>query len=204
MMCFMKINSGKVKWISISIILILQSTIIIACKPSENTQQYDKALEVVLLEGMKICAKTSNDAICISAVGGNKRSIIWDGKERQITLIPRKERWHGKLGLVSPNQPNNLWKSKDGVTRVLVQEAIIRFDNKDRAINSINFPGKERYNVVYNDNGLLFTWHSSDSPKEKLLDLMVFQILIDGEKPETLPGSRNEDITISYEKSGSS
>ena len=197
MKCFDKNGSRKVKWNSIFIILALQIIFVFACRTSQNGQQNGKAIEAVLSDGMKICAKASNDSICISAIGQNKRSILWDGQDRSITLLPRKERWNGKLGLVSPNQPKNIWKGENGITRVLIEEAEIRYDSIESAIEAINFPGKEKYSVVYNDNGLLLTWHSSDSPEEKLLDLMVYQILIDGEKPKHLPGSRNEDIDIS-------
>jgi hypothetical protein len=177
--------------------LILTLLTMFGCMNVQQIKTPEVPREIVFSDGMKICAKTPLDSICISAVGGNTRSIMWDGEVHSITLIPRKKRWHGLLGLVSPKQPGNLWKSKDGVIRAIVEEAQINYTNVEMAVDGLDFPSVENdYNFVYNDSGLLLIWHKSILPNQKVLDLMIYQILINGEKPQYLPGSRNNDIYI--------
>jgi len=52
---------------------------------------------------------------------------------------------------------------------------------------------------VYHDKGLLFQWRKDVFPDGmKLLHLWVFQVLINGEKPQSLPESQNGKITVTY------
>ncbi len=190
-------KNNKVVLLITSLFLLIQLVLIIGFDSPRKKEDNILPKEIVLTKGMKICAETENDSICISAIDENKRSIFWGREHIIITLVPRQQRWHGKLGLISPRQPNNLWKSPNGVIRLLVQEAEIKFDSTGHALKGINFPGKEDgYNVTYNDNGLLIIWHSTQSEEEKTLDLMLFQMIINGKKPSTLPGSNNDKINV--------
>jgi len=54
------------------------------------------------------------------------------------------------------------------------------------------------FNVVYNDDGLLITLHSTGPSEDNVLDLMIFQMLINGRKPTKLPGSQNNRIVVTY------
>lgn len=169
------------------------------CASITNSVKCEIPREAVLTDGMKVCASTEQDSICIEASTCNKRTITWDGKVRSINLVPRKERWLGTLGLVAPKQPNNYWKDKDEITAVEITEAEIRYKNVEDAVRGMDYPDDYTINVVYNDNGLLFQWRKSVLPDGmKILDLMIFQILINGEKPKSLPGSQNDKIVVSY------
>ncbi len=174
--------------------------ITVGCSSLTNNVRCEIPQEAVFVDGMKVCASTEMDSICIEAGPCNERTITWDGKTRSITLVPRTERWHGKLGLVAPKQPNNFWKDKDGITAVEIQEAEINLKKSvEDAVKGWEYPDDHTLNVIYNDNGLLFQWRKTVFPDGmKLLDLMIFQVHINGAKPKSLPGSQNDKITVEY------
>ncbi|PID76197.1 MAG: hypothetical protein CSB22_00375 [Deltaproteobacteria bacterium] len=158
--------------------------------------------ETVMSDGMKICATDNNDNICIVADSGTKRIISWDGEEHSINLIPRKKRWYGELGLVSPKQPDNLWKTEKGPLRVLITEAQIRYKNLDDAVDKLRFPfaKEDGWHIVYNNQGLLIMWHKTIMLGNNTLDISIYQILIDEKKTKQIPGSKSDQIVITYTK----
>ncbi len=181
------------------VVAIILCAIYSGCIMNKSDNNFEMPKEIVLSDGMRICAKTNNDNLCISSIGKTKRIITWEGKRRPLDLVPRKQRWHGLLGLVSPKQPYNLWQDKDEIIRVIMEEAQINYTSIEKAVDGLEFPGRPNgYNVVYNDDGLLVIWHKSILPEQKVLDLMVFQILVNGKKPISLPGSQNDDITVTF------
>jgi hypothetical protein len=168
-----------------------------SCVSNSEIKNHVNTKETVLKAGMTLCATSDDEKICIFAEDDFKRLIYWDGLSNSITLVPRKERWHGKLGLVSPEPPKDLWTTKNGVTRALIQEAQINVKSVENISRGLNFPGRDDgYNVVYNDDGLLIIWKKSVLPDHNVLDLMLFQIISNGEKPKTLPGSQNDKIVV--------
>ncbi len=70
--------------------------------------------------------------------------------------------------------------------------------DKELFYQSVNSPF-EQANIVYRDDGLGVKWYKSLMPDlvpGGVLDLMIFQLLIDGKKPEHLIGSKNDKITL--------
>lgn len=168
-----------------------------SCVLNSKLKTTATANETVLKPGMNLCATNKNKIICIYAENDFKRTIYWNGLSNSITLIPRQKRWHGKLGLVSPDPPKNFWIKKERTTRVLIEEAQVKVRNIDEFTKRLNFPtGEDGYNVVYNNDGLLIIWKSSVLPENSVLDLMVFQIIINGKKPTSIPGSQNDKIVL--------
>jgi hypothetical protein len=103
--------------------------------------------------------------------------------------------------LVSPDPPDNNLPYHEGITRAIVQEAQIELPNIEPFYKSVNSPF-EQAKTVYRDDGLGVKWYESVMPDLSsggVLDLMVFQILINGKKPEHLIGSRDDKITLEIE-----
>jgi len=183
------------------ILFIFLLVICTGCVSGSNIKNQTIAKETVLKAGMTLCAICGDEKICIFAEDDYKRIISWDGVSRAITLVPRKKRWHGLLGLVSPPPPDDHCKYHNGITRILVEEAQINIPNLDPFYRSINSPF-EKTNTVYRDDGLWVKWHKAVKPDRGpggALDIMIFQILINGKKPEHLIGSRNDKITLEIE-----
>ncbi|MBC2737705.1 MAG: hypothetical protein HF981_25325 [Desulfobacteraceae bacterium] len=155
------------------------------------------AQETVLSQGIKICAEDKGSNICIVAGKNNERTISLDGKTQSINLVAREKRWHGKLGLLSPGHPGDLWKDDDGVTMATIQESQIHYKSIEAVEKSLLNPFKKEWggHIVYNDEGLLLQWKKTQmSERQSILDLSIFQILINGEKPKKLTGSNNSQI----------
>jgi hypothetical protein len=167
------------------------------CMESIRTEIDNSVKEAVLNAGETICATKNVETICISSCNIRMRKISWQGSDFSITLIPREKRWHGKLGLISPNYPDNMWKTNNKIIRVSIQEAYIYYSSVGDFNDSLDFPKiDDRYNVVYNDDGILLMWYQSELPDHTYLDVSIFQILINGEKPTRLDNSQNDKIVI--------
>ena len=117
----------KKKFLFIFILLICAG-----CVSSSKIKNQSIAKETVLKAGMTLCATYGDEKICIFAEDDYKRIISWDGVSRTIALVPRKKRWHGLLGLVSPRPPENHCEYHKGITRILVEEAQINIPNLKR------------------------------------------------------------------------
>jgi len=155
------------------------------------------AQETVLSPGMKICAEDKGSHICIVAGKNNERTISLDGKTKSINLIAREKRWHGNLGLVSPGHPSDLWKDDEGVTMANIEEAKIHYKSIEAVEKSLMNPINKEWggHIVYNDNGLLLQWKKTRmSERKSIFDLLIYQILINGERPKKLTGSNNSQI----------
>lgn len=176
--------------------VIITCFTVLGCTNLSSNSHKEIPCETVMSNDMKICATYHDDKICITSEGSTKRIISVGEKIYSMTLVPRTKRWHGKLGLIEPEQPKNIFKSKDGTTRLLVTEAQITYNSVESSIERLQFYKNNGYNLVYNDDGLLVMWQESVLPEQNVLDVSLFQILINGEKPKKLPGSHNRNIIV--------
>ena len=149
--------------------------------------------ETVMVPGMEITARTTAGEISIRAGEGFERSYTWDGATRSIKLWPRKQRWYGALGIYYPG-PGQHWKSNKGITRGVLEEGILWFKTVDDALSWIKGARSTGIDHVYTDDGLVIGW-AKILPR-KQLDVAVWQIMVDGKKPHSLPGSRNDVISV--------
>lgn len=148
-----------------------------------------KQSEIVMPPCSIIIAKNSWCTLTIIAGKGLKRSYSWEGDTRSVTMIPRKERWYGSLGLYYPG-PGNHWQEHEGITRGVLEEGQQHFKSIGEAIKWLN----RHQPIVYRDDGLAVSFFKN--PERHQLNVRVFQIYINGEKPSRIPGSKNADIKI--------
>lgn len=154
--------------------------------------------ESVMTEGMTICAYF-DEKVCVTAENTLLRHIMWDGITRTVKLIPRKERLYGKLGLYFPGSGNH-WEYHKGITRAIVQEAQLHFSGT-KDVESLLDSTIDKDNVLYRDDGLAVLWRKVNRPDMRpggYIDLFIFQILVNGKKPEKLNGSQNNKISVEY------
>ena len=116
-----------------------------------------------------------------------------DGGERSAELWPRKQRWYGSLGIYYPG-PGEHWKSNGGITRGVLEEGVLWFKTLDAALDWVKRSRSMGLAVVYTDDGLLIEF--GKTPARKQINVNVWQIMIDGKKPRSLPGSQNDRITV--------
>ena len=142
--------------------------------------------------GVRISAATRSGTIVITAVDEVTRSYTWDGATRAIELEPHKARYYGSLGLFH-DPGDEHWRSNRGITCCSAKEGQQHFTTTDQALAWL----KEREQTwwcVYSDDGLVIGWYKD--LRRKRLYVEVWQILIQGQKPSRLAGSRNGKIVV--------
>ena len=146
--------------------------------------------EVVMAPGSSITAETATGTITITAGKGLLRSYTWEGATRSVEMGARKVRWYGSLGLAFPG-PGDHWKEHNGITRGVLEEGQMRFASLAAAMKWINDRSKGTP-LVYRNDGLLIAF-GKNLPR-KQLNVEVWQIYINGQKPTTLAGSQDAKI----------
>ncbi len=147
--------------------------------------------EVVMSPGMKITATTSVGTIAVTAADELTRSYTWDGATRSVEMEPQKSRYFGSLGLFFDGVTVH-WREHHGIARCSTQEGQQDFKTVEELMKWIKEP--ERLYPVYRNDGLMVGWYK-DLPR-KMLDVHVWQILINGKKPTRLPGSQDDKIVV--------
>ncbi len=185
----MKIN---LKLYIIFIVIVCHIFPTISC--SSMTNEVPKQNEIVLTKGQEIKAKNDFGEITIRAGKGLLRFYSWEGATRSVKMIPRKKRWYGSLGIYYPGDGNH-WKEHNRITRGVLEEGQQHFKSLSQAINWI----RKFTDITYRDDGLAVRYSYSirpDSGPGSTIFVSVWQIYINGEKPEKLPGSSNNLISI--------
>lgn len=149
--------------------------------------------EIVMTSGMQIIARTANGEIKIRAGQGYERFYTWDGATRSAKLWQRKQRWWGSLGIYYPG-PDEHWKPNNGITRGVLNEGVLWFKTVDDALNWIKRARSTGVDCVFTDDGLLIVF--GKLPARKQVNVDVWQIMVAGEKPRLLPGSKNDLVSV--------
>lgn len=152
--------------------------------------------EIVMAPGMGITAQTANGNITIRAGLNYERFYTWNEATRSAKLKPRVERWYGSLGIINTEPvPWRRWKSNKGITRGVLGEGVLWFKTVDDAANWIKMARSTVLDYVFTDDGLLIGFGMLPARRE--LNVEVWQIMIAGKKPHSLPGSQNGLVSVS-------
>lgn len=150
--------------------------------------------EGVMTFGMEIIASTANGEIRIRAGQDYERFYTWNGATRSAKLWPRKQRWWGSRGMYYPG-PGEHWKSNGGITRGVLNEGVLWFKTVDDAMKWIERAKATGDDLVFTDDGLVIAFGKVLARKQVNVD--VWQIMIAGGKPRSLPGSKNDLVSVS-------
>ena len=165
--------------------------------------------EAVMVEGMRITFTNSHGDMTITAGKGFERNYTWAGDTRSLVMWPRKERWYGSLGMYNPGAyidgELEQWKEHDGIKRCVAEDGQRHFTNTTDAIKWIKKRGGN-LDYIYNDDGLIVGMDKQPPSLEErkkgdfpgTLSVDVWQIYIDGKKPQKLEGSSNSSIAVYY------
>lgn len=155
-------------------------------RPQELSQT-----EFAMLPGEAITATNVNGTMKIVAVDWLNRDYTWEGATRTVTMLPRPERWYGSLGVYYPGLGNH-WQEHHGITRGVVQEGQKHFETTESALEWLRSESWLPY--VYNRDGLVVGW--SKTPERNQLNVEVWQIVINGEKPKDLDGASDTRLRV--------
>ena len=151
--------------------------------------------EIVMPPNSTIVATTKTGTISIRSGKGLKRYYTWEGATRSVVMWPRSKRWDGSIGIYYPG-PGSHWFKHNGVSRGVLEEGQQHFKNTDDAITWIE-KCKQWVPLVYRNDGLLVAYGKA-LPREQL-NVEVWQIMINGQKPVKLEGSKNDAIHASWD-----
>lgn len=149
-----------------------------ACSPREVA--VDGA---VLRPGESVAAKTRFGAVTVSYVSPVARRYAWDGRSRTVRLRVRSEPFRGLTGLYDPAEQ---W-AFDPRTRLVLQESVRDFESYDQLYAALR-EGSAVMDWVYTADGLVVGFGRTADRHQVNID--VFQVLVQGRKPQRLDGAR--------------
>lgn len=157
--------------------------------------------EPVMTDGMRIIATNRNGTREIQAIGATGRQIRWNGEEVRINLWPRISRWYGSLGGCHPTEVKGMMViMEEGQQHFCSTKELLQWIELQKVIG-------EDDDVIYSSDGLVIGWHFERNPHpqqsgpEAVLSVSVWQCYMLGEKPNSLPGARDDVIAVSCAKS---
>ena len=172
-------------YVLIAFCLLLAIPHVVVARCDSSTIQ-----EPAMAEGMVIVAQTEYGVVEIRAGQGCVREYKWDGDKFKTEIWPRKERWYGHLGLYHPQ----LRPPHRGVVHMVAEEYQENYQSVDEAVKSMN---KFDHEDLYSDDGLHVRFIKRGKSSDKVfINILVSQILINGEKPKKLAGSQNAKIMV--------
>jgi hypothetical protein len=153
--------------------------------------------ETVLGPGMSLLASNKAGAVRITYVDPITRRYEWDNSIRVIHLIPRVDRfsYEGQIGdgILGLYDPADTWFFSFR-PRLVVQEAERHFATAKQAQQFLT-QSRDFMDWVYTNDGLVVGF-SKITGRGNQVNIDVWQLLINGSKPEMLEGAKPESIKI--------
>jgi hypothetical protein len=143
--------------------------------------------------GMHIEATNKNGTVVIDYLGPLKRRFRWDDYDEERILIPRKERFQGRLGAYDPA---DAWIWEVWEIRIVSDDSQLHFETMGE-IDKWLYQGMGIADWVYTDDGFVVGFFRS--PDRNQVSISVYQIYLNGEKPKYIKGSRPENVKVSYQ-----
>lgn len=161
------------------------------CESSEVPDKPYPFTRLAMQPGMVIEAKNKNGTVYIEYLSPLERRYRWNGHDEKRTLIPRKEIWLGRLGVYDPATAY-IWEIFS--PRIVANDSEIDFTTMEDVEKWLH-QGSAVMDWVYTDDGLVVGFAKTSSRNQ--VNIEVYQIYINGEKPSQLKGSRPERINVS-------
>ncbi len=155
-----------------------------------NDRQLPSQNEAVMTPGMQISLHNSFGPIIIKAGNGLKRFFIFDGQTRSIEMHPRIKPYYGNYGLYFAG-PGFHWLPVNGIVRCVTIEGDLNFASLGEALNWLKQKPAEIARMYRNDG--LSVWISK---RDGTLGVDIFQIYINGRKPQKLDGADDQSIQV--------
>jgi len=171
-----------------ALLSILIASNLVACSDSVPTEPYPYT-ELAMEPGMIIEAKNKNGTVIIEYLSPLVRRYKWDKYDEKRTLIPRKERFLGRLGAYDPAS-TFFWERGP---RIVANDSQKHFQNMEEVKAQLH-ESSDVMDWVYTNDGLVVGFEKTTSRKQVNID--VYQYYINGKKPTKLVGSRPENINI--------
>ena len=161
---------------------------LVSCGESVPTEPYPYT-ELAMEPGMIIEATNKNGTVIIEYLSPLERRYKWGRHDEIRTLMPRKERFTGRLGAYDPATTFIMSYGP----RIVADDSQMHFKNMEE-VKAELYQGSAVMDWVYTDDGLVIGFEEIPSRKQVSID--VYQYYINGKKPTKIEGSRPENIKI--------
>lgn len=161
------------------------------------------ATELVMYEGTSIQASHDGSVIRIVAGGGLDRRYEFDGCSLKSHMGARGGRWMGSMGIYDPAGPGSSFFSCKGISRTVVEEGQIHFDDMsfaDEWIRRQQRAAGKTGHVVWASNGLLVSWNTV--PNRLQLNVDVWRMCFHAAHPTKWDGATDGAIRVQGNQSG--
>ena len=175
-------------------ISLLVLGVLTACDNSNRVNEPYHFTELAMQPNMTIEAINKHGMVSIEHLSKLKRRYRWDDYDEKRTLIPRAERWHGQLGAYDPAS-SYIWEIF--TPRIVAVDSQLHFTSLDEAKSWLH-QSSTVMDWIYTDDGLVVGFVKSTERNQ--VNIEVYQIYIDDEKPTKLQGSRPSNISVSFHK----
>ena len=162
---------------------------LVSCGESVPTEPYSYT-ELAMEPGMIIEATNKNGTVFIEYIDPLKRHYQWDDFDEERDLIPRKKRFMGELGVYDPTHAY-IWEVF--TPRIVASDSQLHFDSMSD-IDKWLYQSSAVLDWVYTDDGLVVGFRKK--PSRNQVNIEVYQLYLNGEKPTKLKGSRPENIKV--------
>ncbi|MDZ8119224.1 DUF4258 domain-containing protein [Pontiella agarivorans] len=152
-------------------------------------------VELAISQGM-VLNLNENRSLTIESIDPLTRSYILDGYTNVVKLTPDTVRYYGRMGLSG----SSAWKGSRGIDRAVFSEGQQHFYSADEAISwlTLGWNGTNGIGLVYTSDGLAVGYKETGSRRQINID--VWQVYINGRKPEDLPGASDEKLQVYYKE----
>lgn len=149
--------------------------------------------EIVMVDGMTIHATNPNGEIIIEAGKNLWRSYRWNDQYIRVRLRSRWSRWNGSKGAYLPGSGSNVY--------TIIEEGQQHFYSEEDIYGWLDWQN-DRLKYVYTSDGLVVGWCLGQGPGNfsSALTVELWQIYINGKKPNKLVGSKDDLIQVIYNK----
>jgi hypothetical protein len=167
---------------------VVAGVILSSCKQEPPVSH--EVTELAMVPGMTIEIENKSGRVRIEAPSELERRYQWDDHDETRTLIPRKERFMGRLGAYDP-APSFVWEFWE--QRIVADDSQIDFETMEE-LQARLYEGSAVLDWVYNNEGLVVGF--AKNPGRRQVNISVYQFLLRGEKPTEIPGSRPELMNV--------
>ncbi|MES2163075.1 MAG: hypothetical protein V4476_18115 [Pseudomonadota bacterium] len=161
------------------------------------------ATELVMFEGTSIEVSQDGSVIRIVAGDGLDRRYEFDGCSLKSRMGARGGRWMGSLGIYDPAGPGFSFSSCKGISRTVVAEGQIHFDDMsfaDEWIRRQQRAAGKTGHVAWASNGLLVSWNTV--PNRVQLNVDVWRMCFHAAHPTKWGGATDRAIQVQADRSG--
>ena len=149
--------------------------------------------EAVLNPGESLYFENNNGSGTITYVSPLKRKFTFsDGSEGTISMIARKKRFLGKLGIYNPGERwfYEGWKGK----RIVATEAEMHFESIEEA-QRFMVEGSKVQDWVYNSSGYVVGFF--ESPQRNQISITLYRYMVNGQPLKNIPNYDNQRVALS-------